>query len=160
MNYLYLRNQHDRSHCLFNRTLPRFRQLSAPEDLGRLLEDAGFDATEIGNTLMMMEVLFNTSEFYAEPFNSDSLRVFCREEADNLPQEVMGLMQYLVAEHAITYEQREIVIHALMHIPSDEITLDTAKVLVLLVLWMHKSELPVLIGDDLMSALTGQNVMH
>lgn len=43
-----------------------------------------------------------------------------------------------------------------MHIPSDEITLDTAKVLVLLVLWMHKSELPVLIGDDLMSALTGQ----
>lgn len=47
-----------------------------------------------------------------------------------------------------------------MHIPSDEITLDTAKVLVLLVLWMHKSELPVLIGDDLMSALTGQNVMH
>lgn len=109
---------------------------------------------------MMMEVLFNTSEFYAEPFNSDSLRVFCREEAENLPQEVMGLMQYLVAEHAITYEQREIVIHALMHIPSDEITLDTAKVLVLLVLWMHKSELSVLIGDDLMSALTGQNVMH
>lgn len=137
-----------------------FDNCPPPEDLGRLLEDAGFDATEIGNTLMMMEVLFNTSEFYAEPFNSDSLRVFCREEAENLPQEVMGLMQYLVTEHAITYEQREIVIHALMYIPSDEITLDTAKVLVLLVLWMHKSELPVLIGDDLMSALTGQNVMH
>ena len=34
----------------------------------------------------------------------------------------MGLMQYLVTERAITYEQREIVIHALMHIPSDEIT--------------------------------------
>ena len=46
-----------------------------------------------------------------------------------------------------------------MHIPSDEITLDTAKVLVLLVLWMHKSELPVLMAT-LMSALTGQNVMH
>jgi len=73
-----------------------FDNCPPPEDLGRLLEDAGFDATEIGNTLMMMEVLFNTSEFYAEPFNSDSLRVFCREEADNLPQEVMGLMQYLV----------------------------------------------------------------
>lgn len=84
-----------------------FDNCPPPEDLGRLLEDAGFDATEIGNTLMMMEVLFNTSEFYAEPFNSDSLRVFCREEAENLPQEVMGLMQYLVAEHAITYEQRE-----------------------------------------------------
>lgn len=131
-----------------------------PEDLGRLLEDAGFDATEIGNTLMMLEVLLNSSEFAAEPLDSRSVRVYSNEETDNLPQEVMGLMQYLVSERAITYEQREIVIHALMHIPSEEITVDTAKVLTLLVLWAHKSELPVLIGDDLMAALNGKAVMH
>ena len=131
-----------------------------PEDLGRLLEDAGFDATEIGNTLMMMEVLLNSSEFAAEPLDSQSVRVYSNEETDNLPQEVMGLMQYLVSERAITYKQREIVIHALMHIPSEEITVDTAKVLTLLVLWAHKSELPVLIGDDLMAALNGKAVMH
>ena len=65
-----------------------------------------------------------------------------------------------LSERAITYEQREIVIHALMHIPSEEITVDTAKVLTLLVLWAHKSELPVLIGDDLMAALNGKAVMH
>ena len=131
-----------------------------PEDLGRLLEDAGFDATEIGNTLMMLEVLLNSSEFAAEPLDSQSVRVYSNEETDNLPQEVMGLMQYLVSERAISYEQREIVIHALMHIPSEEITVDTAKVLTLLVLWAHKSELPVLIGDDLMAALNGKAVMH
>ena len=131
-----------------------------PEDLGRLLEDAGFDATEIGNTLMMLEVLLNSSEFAAEPLDSQSVRVYSNEETDNLPQEVMGLMQYLVSERAITYEQREIVIHALMHIPSEEITVDTAKVLTLLVLWAHKSELPVLIGDNLMAALNGKAVMH
>ena len=131
-----------------------------PEDLGRLLEDAGFDATEIGNTLMMLEVLLNSSEFAAEPLDSQSVRVYSNEETDNLPQEVMGLMQYLVSERAITYEQREIVIHALMHIPSEEITVDTAKMLTLLVLWAHKSELPVLIGDDLMAALNGKAVMH
>lgn len=131
-----------------------------PEDLGRLLEDAGFDATEIGNTLMMLEVLLNSSEFAAEPLDSQSVRVYSNEETDNLSQEVMGLMQYLVRERAITYEQREIVIHALMHIPSEEITVDTAKVLTLLVLWAHKSELPVLIGDDLMAALNGKAVMH
>ncbi|MGN6983150.1 DUF494 family protein, partial [Neisseria sp. P0009.S007] len=33
-----------------------FDNCPPPEDLGRLLEDAGFDVTEIGNTLMMMEV--------------------------------------------------------------------------------------------------------
>lgn len=38
-----------------------------PEDLGMLLEEAGFDTMEIGNTLMMMEVLLNSSEFSAEP---------------------------------------------------------------------------------------------
>ena len=137
-----------------------FDNCPPPEDLGRLLEDAGFDVTEIGNTLMMLEVLLNSSEFAAEPLDSQSVRVYSNEETDNLPQEVMGLMQYLVSERAITYEQREIVIHALMHIPSEEITVDTAKVLTLLVLWAHKSELPVLIGDDLMAALNGKAVMH
>ncbi len=131
-----------------------------PEDLGQLLEDAGFDTMEIGNTLMMMEVLLNSSEFAIEPIDGTALRVYSVEEADVLPQEVMGLLHYLIAERAITYEQREIVVHALMHIPADEITVDIAKVLTLLVLWAHKSELPVLIGDDLMAALNGNAVMH
>ncbi|WP_165010536.1 DUF494 family protein [Neisseria yangbaofengii] len=131
-----------------------------PEDLGQLLEDAGFDAMEIGNTLMMMEVLLNSSEFAIEPIDGTALRVYSVEEADVLPQEVMGLLHYLIAERAMTYEQREIVVHALMHIPADEITVDIAKVLTLLVLWAHKSELPVLIGDDLMAALNGNAVMH
>ena len=128
-----------------------------PEDLGRLLEDAGFDATEIGNTLMMLEVLLNSSEFAAEPLDSQSVRVYSNEETDNLPQEVMGLMQYLIEEKAVSCEQREIIIHALMHIPGDEITVDTAKVLTLLLLWANKSELPVLVGDELMSALLLDN---
>ncbi|ATD64230.1 DUF494 family protein [Neisseria weixii] len=131
-----------------------------PEDLGQLLEDAGFDAMEIGNTLMMMEVLLNSSEFAIEPTDGTALRVYSAEEADVLPQKVMGLLHYLITERAITYEQREIVVHALMHIPADEITVDIAKVLTLLVLWAHKSELPVLIGDDLMAALNGNAVMH
>lgn len=109
---------------------------------------------------MMMEVLLNSSEFAIEPIDGTALRVYSVEEADVLPQEVMGLLHYLIAERAITYEQREIVVHALMHIPADEITVDIAKVLTLLVLWAHKSELPVLIGDDLMAALNGNAVMH
>lgn len=44
-----------------------------------------------------------------------------------------------------------------MHIPGDEITVDTAKVLTLLLLWANKSELPVLVGDELMSALLLDN---
>ncbi|STZ77211.1 DUF494 family protein [Bergeriella denitrificans] len=137
-----------------------FDRCPPPEDLGPFLEDAGFDTMEIGNTLMMMEVLFNSSEFAAEPLFGDSLRVYCNEETEVLSAEIVGLLHYLAAENAISPEQREMVVHALTHIPADEITLDTAKVLTLLVLWAHKSELPVLIGDDLMSALHGKAVMH
>ena len=125
--------------------------------MGLLLEEAGFDTMEIGNTLMMMEVLLNSSEFSVEPTDSSALRVYSKDETDNLPQEVMGLMQYLIEEKAVSCEQREIIIHALMHIPGDEITVDTAKVLTLLLLWANKSELPVLVGDELMSALLLDN---
>ena len=83
--------------------------------------------------------------------------MYSKDETDNLPQEVMGLMQYLIEEKAVSCEQREIIIHALMHIPGDEITIDTAKVLTLLLLWANKSELPVLVGDELMSALLLDN---
>ena len=51
-------------------------------------------------------------------------------------------------------------IHALMHLPFDEITLENAKVLALLVLWAQRTELPTLIGDDLMSVLHGKGTMH
>ena len=125
--------------------------------MGLLLEEAGFDTMEIGNTLMMMEVLLNSSEFSVEPTDSSALRVYSKDETDNLPQEVMGLMQYLIEEKAVSCEQREIIIHALMHIPGDEITVDTAKVLTLLLLLANKSELPVLVGDELMSALLLDN---
>lgn len=131
-----------------------------PDDLGRILEDAGFDSSEIGNTLMMMEILFNSSEFSAEPYSAHAIRVYSRDEAEALPAEVLGLMHYLETADAVTSAQREVVVHALMHIPPEEISVDTAKVLTLLVLWGHKSELPVLIGDDLMAALHGEAVMH
>ena len=67
-----------------------FDNCPPPEDLGRLLEDAGFDVTEIGNTLMMMEVLFNTSEFSAAPFDSHALRVYCNEEVENCRRKSWG----------------------------------------------------------------------
>ena len=46
----------------------------------------------------MLEVLLNSSEFAAEPLDSQAVRVYSNEETDNLPQEVMELMQHLVSE--------------------------------------------------------------
>ena len=71
-----------------------------------------------------------------------------------------GLLHSLEQAGALDAGQREFVINALMFLPADEITADTAKVMTLLVLWAQNAELPVLVGDELMAALHGKATMH
>ena len=130
------------------------------DDLGQLLEDVGFDDAEIGHALMLLEVLRDPDEGVEAPYRSDAIRVYSPEELDVLPQDVLGLLHFMEKAEVINGGQREFVVHALLHMPSEEITVDMAKVLTLLVLWAHKAELPILIGDELMMALHGKSTMH
>ncbi len=129
-------------------------------DLGQLLEEVGFDDAEIGNALLFLEVLDDLPPAPEDAHSSGALRVYCPEELDALPQDVLGLLHFLEQAEAINPVQREFVIHALLHLPPEDINLNTAKVLALMVLWAHRSELPILIGDELMVALHGNAVMH
>ena len=74
------------------------------------------------------------------------------------------MLHFLVQNGALSVEQREFVLLALMHLAdkADEPLTDAhVKVLSLLVLWADKSELPMLISDDLVNALLhGQAVMN
>ncbi|OSI09910.1 DUF494 domain-containing protein [Neisseria canis] len=129
-------------------------------DLGVLLEEAGFGDVEIGNLLMLLEALESQPKMNLPENAGKVVRVYCREELEVLPQEVLGLLHYLEQEKAIDAAQREFVINALLFMPQEEVTVNMAKILALLVLWAHQSELPVLIGDDLMVALHGAATMH
>ncbi|MCS4534497.1 DUF494 family protein [Neisseria montereyensis] len=131
-----------------------------PSDLGQILEDIGFNDIEINQALMLLEVLANCPEVSETQYHKDAIRVYCEEELKSLPQDVISLLYLLDDAEAINGEQREFVVHALQHLPPEEITVDMAKVLTLLVLWAHKSELPALIGAELMMALHGKAVMH
>lgn len=131
-----------------------------PSDLGQILEDIGFNDIEINQALMLLEVLANSPEVEETQYRSGVMRVYCWEELESLPQDVVNLLYFLDHAQAINGEQREFVVHALLHLPPDEITVDMAKVLTLLVLWAHKVELPALIGEELMMALHGKAVMH
>lgn len=132
----------------------------APSDLGQILEDIGFSDLEINQALMLLEVLANSPEVAETRYSSDAMRVYHHEELDALPHDVINLLYFLDRAEAINGEQREFVVHALAHLPAEDITVDMAKVLTLLVLWAHKSELPALIGAELMMALHGKAVMH
>lgn len=131
------------------------------KDLGALLEEVGFNDDEIGDALTCLDELRFEPLIPAETLRSSTgFRIFNEEELDALPLDVRGLIHFLEQNGALNPEQREFVLNALMNLPYDEITVDHAKVLALLVLWAHRSELPVLIGDELMAALNGEAMMQ
>lgn len=131
------------------------------KDLGVLLEEVGFNDEEIGDALSCLDDLRFEPLIPAEKLrNSTGSRIYNNEELDALPLEVRGLIHFLEQNGALNPEQREFVLNALMNLPYEDITVDHAKVLALLVLWAHRSELPVLIGDELMAALNGEAVMQ
>lgn len=130
------------------------------QDLGMLLENAGFEDQDIGEALTVMQLLQEMPDVPSRQPENRVLRVYHDEEAEMLSSEIRGLLHFLYTSGTINMAQREFVIHALMHLSDDAITLDNAKVLALLVLWAHRSELPVLIGDELMAVLHGKGVMQ
>ncbi|MDF7675354.1 DUF494 domain-containing protein [Neisseriaceae bacterium ESL0693] len=131
------------------------------EDLGELLEEVGFNDEEIGNALTCVDELQLKSVIPADVLlGSTAMRIYCDEELDSLPASVRGLLHFLEKNEALNPQQREYVVNALLSLPYEDITVDHAKVLCLLVLWAHRSELPVLIGDELMAALNGHTTMQ
>ena len=88
------------------------------------------------------------------------VRVLSQYELDILPEEVIHLLSFLQEEGGIIPTQRELIIHMLTQLPDEDITVDHTKLLALMVLWLHQSELPILIGDELLVALHGNTMMQ
>lgn len=131
------------------------------EDLGAYLEHAGFDQVDIVEALDWLDRLRQPQIFdYPALELSHGMRVYTAEEHAYLPDDVWGLMQFLETEQAINALQREIIIDALMQLPHDEVTPKNTKMLTLIVLWAQESELPVLIGDELLAAIQGEPTMQ
>ncbi len=131
------------------------------ENLGDFLTEAGFEGEDVHGALLCLDTLIDSNE--SDPFRlllSSSTRIYSNEEMDNIDSEILNLMMFLEKQSAINPVQREMIVHALMYLPSEDITMEYAKLLTLVVLWIQKSELPVLIGDELLVAIHGQTTMH
>ena len=116
--------------------------------------------SEIRKILTLIDVLNEEKHLHTGRQSENGLRAYWPQETERLPAEVRGLLHSLEQASALDAGQREFVINALMFLPADEITADTAKVMTLLVLWAQNAELPVLVGDELMAALHGKATMH
>lgn len=129
------------------------------QDLGQVLSIAGFEDKDISDALTIMQLLENTAINNTQPENP-SFRLYHEEEKAVLSAKIIGLLHFLYETQSLSFTQREFVIHALMHLPEDDITLENAKSLTLLILWAHRSEVNILIGEDLLSVLHGQSMMQ
>lgn len=131
------------------------------DDLGRQLAAAGFENDEISDALDWLDGLNELNEgAYLGANEGSGLRVFHDYEASRLPCDVRGLIVFLESNGALSPAQREMLIDRLLVMPDDEITLPTAKLAALMVLWAQRAELPVLVGEDLLSALHGEPTMQ
>lgn len=129
--------------------------------LGTLLAEAGFDGEEIHDALECLEHLTNSLLMDQTVLDDcQYVRVFNPYELDVLPEDVIHLLSFLQAESGINSTQRELIIHMLTQLPDEDITVDHTKLLALMVLWLHQSELPILIGDELLVALHGHTMMQ
>lgn len=131
------------------------------DDLSRRLTAAGFADEEISDALDWIESLGQLSDGAFDGVDqADGMRVYSAEELKHLPTEVRGLLQFLEDNGGLTPAQRELTIDRLMALPDDEITVQDAKLVALMVLWSQQSELPILIGEDLLAAIHGEPTLQ
>lgn len=127
------------------------------------LNEAGFDYEEITTVLKCFDDIFNENNQYTKleinHFN-EKMRVFSPHEIQAIPQEIRGFLHYLYKEKAIDYSEIELIIHAIMQIDSEELDLESVKIITLIIAWANQSEIPVFVGDDLLSALYNQKLIH
>lgn len=140
---------------------PDIQACPSGDDLGHILAHAGFNEQQIGSALFVIQMLNEQPILESPQLNQcTSMRLYTREESELLSSEIRSLLYFLEETQALNAQQRELIINALMFIHPEEITLDTAKALALLVLWAHRSELPILIGNELLAVLNGKDIMQ
>lgn len=131
------------------------------DDLGRQLTAAGFENDEISDALDWLDGLNQLNDGAYDGANSASgFRCFSNEESHRLSSDIRGLIVFLEANGALSAAQREMLIDRLLAMPDDEITLPTAKLATLMVLWAQGAEVPILLGEELLCALHGELTMQ
>lgn len=145
---------------VFTYLIEHFQDLqTCPErvSLERRLEKEGFEEEEIHQVFSWMDkVELSKNQPNKILIDSEGFRVFSPYENQYLNHEVINLLSFLGSYKIINHAQRELIVDTLLE-TGQEISIGQAKTLILAVLWADNVELPILIGDELFSALYTEN---
>ncbi|MFH4354541.1 MAG: DUF494 family protein [Neisseriaceae bacterium] len=133
-------------------------------DICEKLDEAGFDDEDITTALKCFDAFFNESSSnmpvcrYAE--QSSSFRIFSKDEILLLSKEIRGYLHFLYRKEIISGHEIEMIIQFISKVKPEELTLETVKVLTLIIAWVNQSEVPVLLADDLLNSLYEKQLVH
>jgi Smg protein len=125
-----------------------------PEALVKKLAAVGFEEEEISKALGWLTDLAETNNEFSDRYPQQTAfsfgtRIYVHQELDQLGTTAAGFIQFLEAAKVINPIQREIVIERSLAIHESPLSLDTLKVIVLIVLWSQGKEPDGLMFDDL-----------
>ncbi|SPE25719.1 Protein Smg homolog [Burkholderiales bacterium] len=130
--------------------------------LGRTLADAGFDDDEIREALSWLQGLARIVQD-ADTLaldRSSGMRVYAPAETEQLGLAAVGFLMYLDSAAQLTAKQREIVIERALAINDPPLSIATMKIIVLMVLWSHSSDVDFLLLEELLDDDPDQRAMH
>ena len=122
------------------------------DSLTKRLTAAGFDDEEISDALAWLSGLEQvTQESVAVgPESNSAFRVYAAVEHDRLGAGAIGFLSFLENAGQLTPTQREIVIERALATDEVPLTLDTLKVIVLMVLWSQQADIDILLLEELL----------
>ena len=122
----------------------------------------GCDSWEIGCATNCLNALFHNDACSSNKSTAAySVRVFSKEEQSVLPLAVQDFLHTLSRTGEIQYDERERIIHALMNLPDEEITVENAKLLMLIRLNNAVEMLSLETGEKLLNVFDSKNkVLH
>jgi Smg protein len=140
--------------------------------LERKLSAVGFEADEIREALNWLDGLNLAAQgaqgLSQEPSaempvlqlaqlqSPDSLRVYSVAEQDHLGADCLGFISFLESAGVLPAHMREVVIDRAMAAPSEEISLDDLKIIILMVYWSFGEEPDALVLDELCGDTTNR----
>jgi Smg protein len=124
--------------------------------LGQSLADAGFDADEIADALSWLQGLAKLVQETPAPLASSSgTRLYVASEIQRLGDEAITFLMFLDRAGQINAQQREIIIERALAIPDNSLSLDTLKIIVLMVLWSQAADVDFLLMEVLLDSDSG-----
>ena len=122
-----------------------------PAVLTKKLTAAGFAADDISAAMHWLDGLTTGENVLPMSGGSDAMRIYSAAEQEKLSLEARGFLAFLEQAEAIDPILRETIVERALALPSEQVSVDRLKVIVLAVVWRRQHAIDALILEELLA---------